>query len=69
MGPKGMPAEVVRTLNSAMNDILKTPEIQQRLRLLGTIGTGGDPSVLARAHAGDNAKYGKVIQELKIMAD
>ena len=69
MGPKGMPADVVRTLNTAMNDILKTPEIQQRLRLLGTIGTGGDPSVLARAHAGDNAKYGKVIQELKIVAD
>jgi tripartite-type tricarboxylate transporter receptor subunit TctC len=69
MGPKGMPADVVRTLNTAMNEILKTPEIQQRLRLLGTIGTGGDPSVLARAHAGDNAKYGKVIQDLKIMAD
>lgn len=69
MGPKGMPADVVRALNTAMNDILKTPEIQQRLRLLGTIGTGGDPSVLARAHAGDNARYGKVIQELKITAD
>ncbi|MEY4295697.1 MAG: hypothetical protein RLY82_1385, partial [Pseudomonadota bacterium] len=23
----------------------------------------------ARAHAGDNAKYGKVIQDLKIMAE
>ena len=69
MGPKGMPANVVSALNAAMNDILKTPDVQQRLRAMGTISTGGDPSVLARAHAGDNAKYGKVIQDLKIVAD
>jgi tripartite-type tricarboxylate transporter receptor subunit TctC len=69
MGPKGMPASVVSTLNAAMNDILKAPDVQQRLRAIGTIATGGDASVLARAHAGDNAKYGKVIQDLKIQAE
>jgi tripartite-type tricarboxylate transporter receptor subunit TctC len=69
MGPKGMPANVVSTLNAAMNEILKAPDVQQRLRTMGTISTGGDPSVLARAHAGDNAKYGKVIQDLKILAE
>lgn len=69
MGPKGMPANVVSALNSAMNEILKAPDVQQRLRAMGTISTGGEPSVLARAHAGDNAKYGKVIQDLKIMAE
>ena len=69
MGPKGMPANVVSALNAAMNDILKTPDVQQRLRTMGTISTGGEPAVLARAHAGDNAKYGKVIQDLKIQAE
>jgi tripartite-type tricarboxylate transporter receptor subunit TctC len=69
MGPKGMPANVVSALNAAMNEILKAPDVQQRLRTMGTISTGGDPSVLARAHAGDNAKYGKVIQDLKILAE
>jgi tripartite-type tricarboxylate transporter receptor subunit TctC len=69
MGPKGLPANVVTTLNAAMNDILKAPDVQQRLRAMGTIATGGDASVLARAHAGDNAKYGKVIQDLKIQAE
>jgi tripartite-type tricarboxylate transporter receptor subunit TctC len=69
MGPKGMPASVVSALNAAMNDILKAPDVQQRLRTMGTIATGGDSSVLARAHAGDNAKYGKVIQDLKILAE
>ena len=69
MGPKGMPANVVTTLNAAMNEILKTPDVQQRLRTMGTISTGGDASVLARAHAGDNSKYGKVIQDLKILAE
>jgi len=69
MGPKGMSADVVRTLNTAMNDILKSPDVQQRLRTMGTIATGGDSSVLARVHSGDNAKYGKVIQDLKILAE
>ena len=69
MGPKGMPANVVSALNAAMNDILKTPDVQQRLRTMGTISTGGEPAVLARAHTGDNAKYGKVIQDLKIQAE
>ena len=69
MGPKGMPASVVSALNAAMNDILKAPDVQQRLRTMGTIATGGDSSVLARVHAGDNAKYGKVIQDLKIKAE
>ena len=69
MGPKGLSADVVRTLNTAMNEILKTPDVQQRLRTMGTIATGGEASVLARAHAGDNAKYGKVIQDLKIQAE
>jgi tripartite-type tricarboxylate transporter receptor subunit TctC len=69
MGPKGMPASVVSTLNAAMNEILKAPDVQQRLRSMGTIASGGDSSVLARAHAGDNAKYGKVIQDLKIQAE
>jgi tripartite-type tricarboxylate transporter receptor subunit TctC len=69
MGPKGMPANVVSALNTAMNDILKTADVQQRLRTMGTISTGGDASVLARAHAGDNVKYGKVIQDLKILAE
>ena len=69
MGPKGMPAGTVSALNAAMNDILKAPDVQQRLRAMGTIATGGDASVLARVHAGDNAKYGKVIQDLKIQAE
>ncbi|MDI9333254.1 MAG: tripartite tricarboxylate transporter substrate binding protein [Cytophagales bacterium] len=69
MGPKGMPLDVVRTLNAAMNEILKAPDVQQRLRTMGTVATGGDAAVLARAHAGDYAKYGKVIQDLKIVAE
>ncbi len=69
MGPKGLSSDVVRTLNTAMNEILKAPDVQQRLRGLGTIATGGDSSVLARVHAGDNAKYGKVIKDLKIQAE
>jgi hypothetical protein len=36
---------------------------------MGTIATGGEPSVLARAHAGDNVQYGKVIQDIKIVAE
>lgn len=59
----------MRILNITMNKILKTPDVQQCLRTMGTIATGGETSVLAHAHAGDYATYGKVIQDLKIQAE
>lgn len=69
MGPKNMPAEVVKTLNTAMNDILKMPDVISRMTTLGGIAVGGEPSVLARSNVADNTRYAKIIKDFGIQAD
>ncbi len=69
MGPKGMPASVVNTLNSHMNEILKMPDVLARMALATTVPTGGEPRYLGRTHEADNSRLGKVIIEMGIKAD
>ncbi len=69
LGPKGMPAEVVRTLGAHFNEILKMPDVMARMAALGIEPIGGDPSVLARQIAGDNERFGKLVKDFNIKAD
>ncbi len=69
MGPKGMSAELVRTLNGHFNEILKMPDVLARMNTLALVPVGGEPSALARINADHNQRYGKVIRETGIMAD
>ena len=69
MGPKNLPADIVKTLNTAMNDILKMPDVIARMTTLGGIAVGGEPAVLARSNIADHTRYAKVIKEFGIQAD
>ena len=69
MGPKGMSADVVKTLNGHLNEILKMPDVQTRLTALATIPVGGDPSAIGKLNAADHIRYEKVIKEFGIQAD
>jgi tripartite-type tricarboxylate transporter receptor subunit TctC len=69
MGPKGMPADVVKTLNAAMNDIIKMPDVVARMKNIATIVVGGEPAVLGKINADDHVRYAKVIKEFGIQAD
>ncbi|CAN5750841.1 tripartite tricarboxylate transporter substrate binding protein [soil metagenome] len=69
MGPKDMPAELVRTLNEEMNAIMKMPDVAARMTAMAVLPTGGEPAKLARLVASDNAKYTKVIADFGIHAD
>ena len=69
MGPKNMPADAVKTLNTAMNEVLKMPDIVARMTTLATIVVGGDGAVLGRINAADHNRYAKVIKEFGIQAD
>ncbi len=69
MGPKGLPAEVVRTINSNVNEILKMPDVVARMTTLALVPAGGDPAALARINLDHHTRYGKVIKEAGIQAD
>jgi tripartite-type tricarboxylate transporter receptor subunit TctC len=68
-GPKGMPADVVKTLNTHMNEILKMPDVVAKMAIFGALPTGGDPARLDRTNAADYARFGKTVKEFGIQAD
>ncbi|MBS0341135.1 MAG: tripartite tricarboxylate transporter substrate binding protein [Proteobacteria bacterium] len=69
MAPKGTPAPVVKLLNENLNEILKSPEVVEKLAFFGALPAGGTPEVLAKINASDYAVMGKVIQDLGIVAE
>ncbi|MFN0161513.1 MAG: Bug family tripartite tricarboxylate transporter substrate binding protein [Burkholderiales bacterium] len=69
MGPKGLPADVVRALNGHVNEILKMPDVLARMTTLALVPAGGVPDALARINAEHHSRYGRVIKEAGIQAD
>ncbi len=69
LGPKGLPADTVRTLNAQMNEVLKMPDVVAKMNALGIEPVGGEPAVLARQIATDNERFGKIIKEFGIKAE
>ncbi len=69
MGPKGLPADVVRVLNAHINEILKMPDVIARMTTLALVPAGGEPAALARINLDHHTRYGKVIKDAGIQAD
>ncbi len=69
MGPKGMPADVVRTLNGHFNEIIKMPDVAARMTALALIPAGGEPAALTRMVVDNHTRFGKIIKETGIQAD
>ena len=66
IGPKGMPADVVQKINSAMADVLADPAIRKRL-----IDEGSEVQVMSPAELGnfiraENARWVKVVKDAGI---
>jgi tripartite-type tricarboxylate transporter receptor subunit TctC len=64
--PEGTPDDIVNKLNSEIVKIVKTPEIQARLRSLGLTPTGTPAASVNSGMAADYAYWGKLINELGI---
>lgn len=69
MGPKGLPPDIVKTLNTNMNEILKMPDVVAKMKVFGALPAGGDPARLARTNADDHNRFAKIIKEFGIQAD
>lgn len=68
-GPKGLPPEVVNRVNSAANQVLKDPEVVDRLQRLGIEPVGGTPAQFTSMLASESSKWKKIITERKITLD
>lgn len=69
MGPKGLPAEIVHTLNKQMNEIIRLPDVQAKLSAMGIETVGGTPDAFAKQIADDEQRFGGLIREFGIKAD
>jgi tripartite-type tricarboxylate transporter receptor subunit TctC len=68
-GPKNLPADIVQMLNTQFNDILKMPDVIEKLATLGVVPKGGTPDILTKTNADDFERFGRVIKEFGIQAN
>lgn len=69
MAPAGTPLALREAIAKSVTAAMRSPDVQEKLGALGTVGLGGTPQELAAAIARDNERYGKVIRKLNIHLD
>lgn len=67
--PKGTPAETVKLLNSHFNEIVKLPDVVEKMAMFGALPAGGAPEVLGKTNATEYEQMGKLIKELGVTAE
>lgn len=68
-GPKGLPADIATKLQAEIAKAVATPEIKQRLGLLGFEAIGSTAAEFAKYIDDESAKYGQIIRDAKIKAE
>jgi tripartite-type tricarboxylate transporter receptor subunit TctC len=61
-GPKGIPAEIVAKLNTAVNAALAKPELKQRFHQLGGEVMPMSPAAFGKLVADETVKWAKVVK-------
>jgi tripartite-type tricarboxylate transporter receptor subunit TctC len=67
-GPVAMPADTAARLGAEINNILKRPEIREKLGQQGWQVVGGGPDELRLRMADDAALWGRVIRDARVPA-
>jgi len=65
-GPGGMPDEIVKFLNRAVNDVLNLPEVKEKAMLNGMEARGTSPEEMQSRMKADIAKWAAVIEKAGI---
>jgi tripartite-type tricarboxylate transporter receptor subunit TctC len=66
VGPKGLPAEIVKILNAAGNKALQDPELRAKMLEQGNEIAGGTPEQFAALIKAEAPRWGKVVKDAKI---
>ena len=69
LAPAKTPRPIIDRLNKELNAVLATPEVIERLAVLGIVPTPGTPEQFADQMKNDLAKYGQVVKAAGIKAD
>ncbi len=68
-GPKGMPADIVAKLQAEIVRIANSPEVKQRLAVLGFEPIGSTAAEFAKYIDDEMVKYGAIIRDAKIKTE
>jgi tripartite-type tricarboxylate transporter receptor subunit TctC len=69
MAPKGTPAAVIALLNSHFNEIIRMPDVVEKMASFGARPAGGAPDLLSKVNAEDLTRLTRTIRDLNITAD
>src|SRR5690606_32508009 len=69
MGPAGLPEHIVRTLNRAIAETVRSPEIQARLRRVGSEPETNTPEQFADFLNSNIASWARVVKASGAVAD
>jgi len=69
VGPKGMPAELVKQLNAVGNKALQDADLRQKILGQGNEVGGGTPEQFAALIKAEAARWGKVVKDARIEMD
>jgi tripartite-type tricarboxylate transporter receptor subunit TctC len=69
VGPKGMPADLVRQLNAVGNKALQDADLRQKILSQGNEVGGGTPEQFAALIKAEAARWGKVVKDARIEMD
>jgi len=68
-GPKGLPADLVTTIQAEVARIVQRPEVRERFALLGFEPLGSTPDYFAGYIKDEMAKYQQIIKDANIKAE
>jgi len=68
VGPKGMSTATVNEFNRVFNEIIKLPDVQERLKTLAMIPAGSSPSAFRQKIANNQKKFSAISKSLNIKA-
>jgi tripartite-type tricarboxylate transporter receptor subunit TctC len=63
LAPAGTPADIVQKFNTALNTVLKKPEVAKRLNELGAVPAGGSVEDFKRFIATEKPKWTKIVKD------
>ena len=68
-GPKGMPPELQKRLNSEINAIMMSPDVKAKMEAIGVEPVNETPERFAEVLRADADKWGRLVKELGIKAE
>lgn len=67
--PVGTPRAVIDKANRDMNQVLKMPEVRERLNALGSEPAGSSPGEMAERIRAESAQFARIVQRIKLKLD